>query len=138
MINNEKLLKNWEYENVLSSHAEEGKKVECVICKDDILDLLNNYEFDTIKDILDCIENDIGNSIFERADSDVEVYNWNLRCWIVENYNFLEDAISEGLVAVDKFDFHRAIMAAQFLMYERGYYEAMEDLKEYITDNFKV
>ncbi len=138
MINIEKLLKNWSYKDVLSSHDEDGKNVECVISKDDVLELLNNYEFDTIKEVIHCIENDISDRISEEADSQVEIYNWNLRCWIVENYYFLEDAISEGLVAMDKFDFHRAIMVAQFLMYERGYFKAMENVTEFITDNFKV
>lgn len=82
------------------------------ISKEEILE-----ELDTLDDSGAC---------HEQIDSMVDIYNYSLRQWSVDNYQWVEDAISEGLC--DGTDFHKSIQAGQYLYYQDQFNTALTEL----------
>ncbi len=70
--------------------------------------------------------------ISEIADSNVEVYTYNLLKWLPDNYEYVEDAISEfGFPERDgKPDMIKAIMQGQYQQNSEALWEAWEEIKE--------
>tara|TARA_R110002126_G_scaffold66458_1_gene168997 strand:- start:39 stop:413 length:375 start_codon:yes stop_codon:yes gene_type:complete len=70
-------------------------------------------------------------TLYEIAEGFVDVYYYNIRQWAVDNYEWVETAIQEGLVDMENFDFHTAIQAGQRLMLED---EARDFVEEIYTE----
>ena len=70
-------------------------------------------------------------TLYEIADGFVDIYYYNIRQWAVDNYDWVETAIQEGLVDMENFDFHTAIQAGQRLMLED---EARDFVEEIYTE----
>jgi len=66
----------------------------------------------------------------EMVDSYIEIYNYPLRQWMVDNYEWVEDAISEGLVDTNNFDIHKACIAGQYLQIKDNVYTCLSNIEE--------
>lgn len=77
-------------------------------------------------------ELDYDGSLHELIDNMIDVYNYDLRKWSVDNYQYVEDAIEEGLCE-GVTDFHALIQAGQYMYYREQANEAIEELYEELT-----
>ena len=104
--------------------------------KSDLSDLLSNYDFNTKDELIDYLNDDdgnyIGDTISELSDSKVDCYYYDLRKWAVDNYNYIEDAMSEYGVNTDKPDFHQLIQQGQYYAYNNEFYNLVYEFKDYI------
>jgi hypothetical protein len=96
--------------------------IECIKYKEIKLD---DYDSQTLYEELD-----YDGSINEIIDSNITIYYYDLRKWSVENYDYIEQAIDEGLVDMEHFDFHKAIQAGQYLLGQELAFEIIEELFE--------
>ena len=96
----------------------EGNTKETIPMKQEILDLIEekNIDLAELNDAYE-LEEELNHdgSIDDLIDSNIDIYNYDLRKWAVDNYEYIEDAIAEGLVDTDDFDFHKAIQSGQYL-----------------------
>lgn len=99
--------------------------------KESILELLESKKLDII-DYDDSHELYEALDLHEIIDRNIDISNYDLRKWAVDNYDKVEDAINEGLVDTTNFDFHRAIQAGQYLALR----EEAQDIVEEIFTNF--
>lgn len=65
--------------------------------------------------------------ISEIADSNVHIYYHDIREWAVDNYEWVEEAVNEGLVDTRDFDYHKAIQCGQYLYIQEDIYRHLED-----------
>lgn len=105
-------------------------------------DYLHHVEFNDFTELMAYLDGDdncncIQDSVSEYADSSVDVYNYNLRVWAAENYDYVEQAVDEGLVDTNNFDYHKAIQCGQYIYYQEKIYEDIEALKEHIQDKYE-
>ena len=99
--------------------------------KNSILDLiqykkLNLADYNDVHDLRETLDYD--GSLHELIDGSIEIRNYKLRQWAVDNYHYIENAINEGLVDTSDFDFHKAIQSGQFLQLTEEANEALEDI----------
>lgn len=117
---------------LIENNKEEFKQfnpdlVDLIIRKcgeDEIEDSIEEY------DLRDTIDYD--GSLHELIDSEIEIYNHPLREWAVDNYHYVEDAISEGLC--EGTDYHASIQAGQYLFYSEQYNNELESIVESINE----
>jgi len=110
--------------------------------KEQLLELikfkLDNKELD-LSEVTDCHELhealDYDGSVHELIDSNIEIYNYELRKWAVDNYDKVEDAIDEGLVDTTNFDFHKAIQCGQYIALREEANEALEEIFNELREN---
>jgi len=116
--------------NKLVSDAEllDGK----FISVEDFKEVLNNYEPETIEELISILDNNIQDDISSYADSKVDIYNYDLREWSVDNYNYIEDAISEFGINTNNPDFHQLIMQGQYYAYSNEYYNLLNEFRNYV------
>ena len=69
---------------------------------------------------------DYSGELHEIIDSQIDIYYYDLRKWAVDNYDYCEKAIDEGLT--DGSDYHAMIQAGQYVYYQREAYEYIEEL----------
>ena len=104
--------------------------------KSDLEDLLSNYDFNNKDELMDYLNDGDGNyisdTISELSDSKVDCYYYNLRQWSVDNYNYIEDAISEFGVDTKNPDFHKMIQQGQYYAYNNEFYNLASEFKDYI------
>ena len=104
--------------------------------KSDLGDLLNNYTFNNKDELIDYLNDDdgnyIGDTITELADSKIDCYYHSLREWAVDNYHYIEDAISEFGVDTKEPDFHKMIQQGQFHAFNNEFYTLVSEFKDYI------
>ena len=104
--------------------------------KSDLSDLLSNYDFNNKDELLSFLNDEdgnyIGDTITELSDSKIDCYYHSLREWAVDNYNYIEDAISEYGVDTDNPDFHKMIQQGQFYAFNIEFYNLISDFKDYI------
>ena len=106
--------------------------------KNDLWDLINfrGGKFEDITELKDYLNNDdLSDFINELSDSKVDVYNYDLRKWVVDNYNYIEDAVSEYGYDYHDFDFHKIIMMGQYLAFNNEFNKLKYDFVDYL-DNF--
>lgn len=107
--------------------------------KESILELiaykeLNLSDYSDVHDLRETLDYD--GSLHELIDGKIDIYYYSLRQWAVDNYNYIEDAINEGLVNTSDFDFHKAIQSGQFLQLTEESNEALEEIfNEFQTAN---
>ena len=102
----------------------------------DILDLMDNFErddksFDKSYDLHEVL--DYGGSLHELVDGKIDVYYQDLRAWSVDNYNFIEEAIEEGLCEGVS-DFHRLIQSGQYVYYQAIANNALTEIADAIKE----
>ena len=104
--------------------------------KSDLGDILNNYTFNNKDELISFLndedENCISDVIMELSDSKVDCYYHSLREWAVDNYNYIEDVISELGVDTNNPDFHKIIQQGQFYAFNNEFYNLISDFKDYI------
>ena len=105
--------------------------------KTDLQDLISNQKFGDFQELVDWLEDDASDTISELADSKVDIYYYDLRKWSVDNYNYIEDAISEFGVDTKNPDFHKMIQSGQYLAYSNEFYTLVSEFKDYIEANYK-
>jgi urease gamma subunit len=79
-------------------------------CYDD--DEIETLDFHDVRERLD-----YSGGLHQLIDRKIEIYKYELRKRAVENYEYVEDAISEGLS--DGTDFHQSIQSGQYLLYSQ-------------------
>lgn len=84
--------------------------------KEELLDYLNNDD-----------NNYISDSISERVDNHIDIYYYDLRKWSVDNFNYIDEAIADGLCI--SADFHQHIQAGQYLYYTEMFNDLIHDYK---------
>ena len=98
--------------------------------KDELKELIiNNIDkHDDIQDSHDLNESlNYSGGVDEIIDSHIDIYNYDLRQWAVDNYNFIEDAMDEGL-AEGVTDFHKLIQCGQYVALTQDAWQYMEEL----------
>ena len=104
--------------------------------KSDLRNLLNNYNFNNKDELISFLDDEdgnyIGDIITELSDSKIDCYYYDLRKWAVDNYNYIEDAISEFGVDTKNPDFHKMIQQGQFYAFNNEFYILVSDFKDYI------
>ena len=66
-------------------------------------------------------------SIQELVDSHIELYNYRLRRWAADNWEYVEQAISEGLTEGVS-DYHKLIQLGQYVQLSEEAREIIEEL----------
>lgn len=98
----------------------------------DVINLLEDSEL-TSDDVVDQYdlynELDYDGSLHGLIDGAIDIYSYDLRKWSLDNYNFIEDAIEEGLCEGVS-DFHKLIQAGQYVANR----EEMESCIEIVWD----
>ena len=98
--------------------------------KQQILDLieykeLNLSDYSDAHELYD--ELDYDGSVHELVDGNIDIYNRSLREWAVDNYEYVEEAIAEGLCEGET-DFHKLIQCGQYVYYRDQANEAIEEI----------
>jgi hypothetical protein len=65
--------------------------------------------------------------VHELIDGNIDIYNRSLREWAVDNYEYVEEAIAEGLCEGET-DFHKLIQAGQYIYFREQANEAIEEI----------
>jgi len=99
--------------------------------KQDILDLIDNghnmEEYETMWEFFDAMN--YNGDIDSLVDSSIDIYNYDLRKWAVENYDCIEEAMSEGL-AEGVEDFHKLIQCGQWVYFKTEADRLLEEIWE--------
>ena len=98
--------------------------------KDDIKDLIKDkvQTDDNFRDAGELYEHlDYSGSIHELIDSNIDIYNYDLRVWAVSNYDYVDEAIEQGLTDA-RGDYHRLIQCGQYVKLSEESYELVEEL----------
>ena len=92
--------------------------------------LLNNeLDLDNITDSHELYDElDYNGALHDLIDGNIDIYYYDLRKWAVDNWEYIEDAISQGLVDTSNFDYHSTIQAGQYLELSEQAREALEEL----------
>lgn len=98
--------------------------------KQEIKDLIEYKEldiadYDTVWDLHDALDYD--GALHELIDGMIDIYNYDLRVWAVDNYQYVDEAKDEGLIS-EECDFHKQIQAGQYLFYREKANEALEEV----------
>ena len=98
--------------------------------KDDLKDLISEKLTgdETFTDSWDLYEAlDYDGSVNELIDSNIDIYYYQLRQWAVDNWAYVEDAISEGLTDGCT-DYHKLIQWGQYMQLSEEASDAVEEL----------
>lgn len=105
-------------------------------------DLMYGIEFSSFSELIDYLNGDdnnyISDKITELSDSMVDIYYYSLREWSVNNYNYIEDAISEFGVDTKNPDFHKMIQMGQYLAFSTEFYSMVDEFNDYIVGQYNV
>lgn len=125
------------FKDLLENNEEKFKDVDSDLLElferhyeDDEVEELNDYD---VRDTLD-----YEGSLHELIDGKIDIYNYDLRQWAVDNYEYVEQAVDEGLVDTSDFDFHGAIQAGQYVYYQEQMSEELERLVGLINEEVKL
>ena len=98
-------------------------------------DLFEQLELEDYNDIdYDSLHTEAYDRIHELADGRVEIYYYKIRQWAVDNWEYVEDAMEEGL-AEGVNDYHKLIQIGQYYKIERELIENLHHLIEEIKDD---
>ena len=98
--------------------------------KQEILDLIEekNIDLTELNDSWELYEAlDYDGSLHDLIDSQIDIYNYDLRTWAVDNYEYVDEAESEGLTGEDS-DFHQRIQCGQYVYYRDQANELIEEI----------
>ena len=85
---------------------------------------LNLSDYDDLHDLYEALDYD--GSVHELVDSMIDIYYYDLRKWSVDNFNFIDEAIDEGLC--EGSDFHAQIQAGQYLYFRDQANNTIEEI----------
>lgn len=71
--------------------------------------------------------------ISECADSNVDIYDYDLLKWLPDNYEWLEEADFQGLLEGIKGNLPKMIQMAQYVCYTQDMYDHQGDIAKYVT-----
>lgn len=79
----------------------------------------------------------IGDAFGEIADSNVDLYNYDLLKWLPDNYEWLEEADAQGLLEGCKGDLMKMTRMAQYECFTQDMYDHQQDIAKYaaLDDN---
>ena len=85
--------------------------------KNEILDVIKEIvvgaeKIDSSEVLYDLL--DYSGEIHEIIDSHIDIYNYDLRVWAVENWKYIEEALEEGICEGVN-DYHKMIQAGQYI-----------------------
>ena len=89
---------------------------------------LDLSEYSDSHDLYSAIDYD--GTMHEIIDGQIDIYYYSLRQWAVDNYDYIEQAVDEGLVDTTEFDYHKAIQAGQYCYYSEQAKEIVEQIFE--------
>jgi len=78
---------------------------------------------------------DYDGSLHSLIDSSIDIYNYDLRKWAVDNYQWVELAIEEGLTE-SVTDYHKIIQCGQYCYYRNEYHKAVEFFADVIIGDY--
>ena len=97
---------------------------------------LDNENIDDVTGYYELIEIiDFDGSLHQLIDSCIDIYNYDLRLWAVDNYDYIELAIDEGLTE-GVTDYHKLIQIGQYCYYRKNYHEAVEFFTDVIIGDY--
>ena len=76
-------------------------------------------------DLYDALDYD--GSFHEVVDGAIDIYNYDLRKWAVDNWQYIDEAKDEGLIGDDS-DYHSQIQAGQYIFFREQAHEALEEI----------
>ena len=101
--------------------------------KDQILEAIKYKELD-LNDYTEAHELnealDYDGRLHEIIDGMIDIVNYNIRKWAVDNWDYVEQAIEEGLTDLEDLDYHSMIQSGQFCYYTEQANEALEEIWE--------
>jgi len=104
--------------------------------KEQIKDLIEYKELDITDyadehDLYD--ELDYDGSVHELVDGMIDIYYHDIRKWAVDNWEYVEDAMAEGLCEGVN-DYHKLIQVGQYVYYREQANEAIEEVFKELTE----
>ena len=95
----------------------------------------NNIESIDIYEIKQQIESiDDNGQLHESIDSMIDIYNYDLRKWLLDNVSYCEEAVSQGLYVIDSdFNLSSFIQAGQYIYYSEQAYELINELTDILN-----
>ena len=103
----------------------------------DILDLMGNHErvegteYNESYELHEVLDYD--GSIHELVDYNIDIYYQDLRQWSVDNYNYVEEAMDEGLCE-GVTDFHKLIQSGQYVYFQAIANNALTEIADAIEE----
>lgn len=76
---------------------------------------------------------DYDGSVHQIIDNMIDIYYVDIRKWAVDNYEYVEDAIEEGLTE-GVTDYHKLIQIGQYVFYRNEATEAIEELYKELSE----
>lgn len=70
----------------------------------------------------------IGDAISEFADSNIDIYTYNLFDWAKTNYNYIEQGVAEFGIDEKNFDFIKLIQQGQYLQLTQDLYNDIDEI----------
>lgn len=93
---------------------------------------LDINDYSTVHDLYDALEYD--GSLHEIVDGMIDIYYHDIREWAVDNYDYVEQAISDGLTDTENPDFHKQIQAGQYVFYSEQMNEDLQTVFDELTE----
>jgi hypothetical protein len=95
-------------------------------CASDVLDTIDEDDLADGRDIRD------NRSVDEAIDGAIDIYYYDLRKWAVDNYDYIDEAIAEGLC--EGADFHNQIQMGQYVYYSEQMAEFLEEVAALVAE----
>ena len=92
---------------------------------DKILLLKSIGRFEQAHDLYEFLDYD--GRLHELIDSSIDIWNYDLRKWSVDNYEYIEIALEEGLLE-GVTDFHKLIQMGQCVAAQNEMYEVVQEV----------
>lgn len=125
--------------NTTSTQLEELEKTSQFISdilidfdKDELIGDIKNENINDEYELYDQL--DYSGHLHSLIDSSIDLYNYDLRAWAVENYYYIELAMEEGFCE-GVTDFHRLIQCGQYMMYSDIMRQDVHDLFNVLNDD---
>lgn len=103
----------------------------------DLLDLFESILGQDDAETLDAWEVndrlDYDGSLHELIDGKIDIYYYPIRQWAVDNWEWVEEAIEEGLCEGET-DYHKLIQGGQYLYYRNQMNQEVEEVTQAIND----
>jgi len=102
--------------------------------KDQILEAIEDKRLDLSEysdqhELVDALDYD--GRLHEIIDGMIDIYYYDIRKWAVDNWEYIERAVDEGLWDNSgEADYHKMIQAGQYVYYQELAYEAVEEIFE--------
>jgi hypothetical protein len=105
-------------------------------------DFFNSYDIEVLGNDWDSIEHaldtiDDKGYVHEHVDVSIDIYTASLWKWAADNYDnyeYVEQAIDEGLVSFEDFSMIGALQAGQYVQINEKFYTELGSLREILED----